>query len=271
VWQGVATNLVGSQRQPELVVTNVDGDSNPELRNLFNVTVYPTFLLVNKDGNKVLGRYLGPRKVFELSTWITDLIVAAENPVVKHQFDAADQGAHADLYPVFPYNGSVAAKVVGEQSLVSVSVGLSGNDFDDCAESDELKFTSPGVALLVHYPSTASSRALEADSNILSTTKVAEKLTVVDFMVSWCPHCQKLNPVWDQLSSRLAERTDVLVVKVDLEQHPDVKRDFGIHRFPTVVYFDAGKPMSFDEAHRFSGQRDAEHLQQWIDQISSPH
>jgi thiol-disulfide isomerase/thioredoxin len=205
----------------------VDGDSNPELRNLFNVTVYPTFLLVNKDGTKVLGRYLGPRKVFELSTWISDLIVADENPVVKHQFEPSEQGEHVDQFPVHPYTGP---KAFGEQNLVSVAVGVSGNDFDDCVDADELKFTSPGVALLVHYPSSTAARALEADSNMLSTTKVAEKLTIVDFMVSWCPHCQKLNPVWDTLSSQYAERKDLLVVKVDLEQHPDIKRDFGIHR-----------------------------------------
>jgi hypothetical protein len=40
-------------------------------------------------------------------------------------------------------------------------------------------------------------------------------------------------------------------------------------RFPTVVYFEPGKPMTFDESHRFSGQRDVEHIQQWIEQAAT--
>jgi thioredoxin-like negative regulator of GroEL len=263
VWKGVASNLVATQRQPQLVVSEVDGDQNPELRNLFNVTVYPTFLVVNKEGTKVLGRYLGPRKVFELSNWIEDLIVADENPIVKHEFQATEQGEHSDLHPVFPYSGGKAFGDV--QSLASLSVQVTGNDFDECLDSDEAKFTAPGVALLVHYSSDPKAiRAMEMDT--ISPATVPNKLTVVDFFASWCPHCQKLAPVWDSVSSHFAE-TDVAIGKVDVEAHADIKKAFGIHRFPTIMYFEAGKPMQPDEARRYTGPRDEQSLTQWITKL----
>jgi thioredoxin-like negative regulator of GroEL len=252
------------------VVGKVDGDASPELRALLNVTVYPTFLLINKDGTKVLGRYLGPRKVFELSNWIEDLIVAAENPVVKHQFELTEQGEHADLHPVFPYSGENAFKDTNKdaklatQALASVSVGLMGNEFDECLESDEAKFTAPGAALLVHYSS--DKHSLELDSQTVSTSTVPQKLTVIDFYASWCPHCQKLNPVWDQLTSELGA-DKVVIGKIEMETHTDVKKQFGIHRFPTIMYFEAGKPMAYDENRRYTGQRDVDHLKQWIQNL----
>jgi len=270
VWNGVAKNLVGTLKQPELVVSSVDGDVNPELRNIFNVTVYPTFVVVNKDGSKVLGRYLGPRKVFELSNWIEDLIVADENPVVKHQFDVSEQGSVPDLNPVYPYSGS---KAFGVQALASLesSLGVSGNDFDECVDSDEAKFTSPGVALLVHYASSTDVHALEMDIQTVSTQKIPQKPTVVDFMAPWCPHCQRLNPVWDAVSAEFSTSNEVIIGKVDTEAHPDVKREFGIHRFPTIMYFDAGKAMKFDEGHRYTGQRDSESLKKWIKDVVLHH
>lgn len=266
IWKGVSSNLVGTQRQPNLVVGKVNGDASPELRALLNVTVYPTFLMINKDGTKVLGRYLGPRKVFELSNWVEDMIVAAENPIIKHQFELSEQGDHNDLHPVFPYSGPEAfGEKMATQSLASIStgVGLMGNEFDECLESDEAKFTAPGAALLVHYSS--DKRSLELDSSSVSTSTIPQKLTVIDFYASWCPHCQKLNPVWDQLTAELGDK--VVVGKVEMETHTDVKKQFGIHRFPTIMYFEAGKPMAYDENRRYTGQRDVDHLKQWIQNL----
>jgi len=253
VWGGVAGHLVASEKQPDLIVAKVDGDASPELRSLFNVTVYPSFVLVDKEAQKSLGSYYGPRKTLQLSSWIQDAIIAAENPIVKHQFKVSD------------------GETEGEQTLASLeaSVGLTGNDFDECVESDEAKFTAPGVALLVHYSSATNAvHALEMDQETLSTKIVPTKPTVVDFMVSWCPHCQKLNPVWDSISTEFAT-SDVSVGKIDLERSPAVKADFGIHRFPTIMYFEAGKPMKIEEGHRYTGQRDAEHIRQWIQEMKA--
>lgn len=267
VWNGVSGNLVDTHRQPHLVVGKVNGDDHPELRTLFNVTVYPTFVLVNKQGTKVLGRYLGPRKVFELSSWIEDLIVADENPIVKHQFEKSDEGEHTDMHPVFPYTGSAAFGGVSEklapQSLVSLGATLGGNEFDECVDSDEAKFTAPGAALLVHYPSDGAVRSLEMESDQVGTEHIPDKLMVVDFYAPWCSHCQKLSPVWDAVAQKTGD--GVVVGKVDMEVHDDIKKQFGIHRFPTIMFFEPGQKMSYDEARRYTGQRDVEHLTQWIE------
>jgi protein disulfide-isomerase-like protein len=261
VWQGVSNNLVGSQRQPELFIGDVDGDSNPELRNLFNVTVYPTFVVVNKDGSKVLGRYLGPRKVFELSNWIEDLIVADNAPIVKHQFDVSEQGTHTDLNPVYPFSGPKAFPAVPDsQMLASVDASL----VDECLESDESKYTGMDTSALVHVSAdSADIHALEMDSSTVSPAIVPEKLMVIDFFAPWCPHCQHLAPVWDNVGTHFKDQ-NVVVGKVDVEAHPDVKNSFGVHRFPTIMYFEAGKPMQADENRRYKGARDEQSLENWI-------
>eukprot|EP00300_Choanocystis_sp_HF-7_P030057 c38808_g1_i1.p1 GENE.c38808_g1_i1~~c38808_g1_i1.p1 ORF type:complete len:581 (+),score=148.70 c38808_g1_i1:1-1743(+) len=267
VWSSVSGNLVSSKRQPDLVLNKVNGDANVELRHLFNVTVYPTFLLVNKDGTKVLGRYLGPRKAFELSTWIEDLIVADENPILKKKFLKSEEGEHIDHSPVFPYSGESAyPAAVGAQALAVLSSELSGNDFDECLASDEAKFTAPGAALLVQH--SADARSLEFDSTIVSVELVPDQLTVIDFYAPWCPHCQHLNPVWDTLSTQVE---GVRIGKVDTDAHADVKRAFGIRRFPTIMYFEPGKKMTFNESHRYTGQRDVEHLKQWVNDLKAKY
>jgi len=274
VWSAVSGNLISSQRQPNLVLGKVNGDASVDLRTLFNVTVYPTFLLINREGTTVLGRYLGPRKVYELSSWIEDLIVGAEYPIVKHEYTPSEQGPKIDFNPVYPYSGPTAwvtDKFPSAQALASVGmeVSLTGNDFDECLESDERKFTAPGAALLVHYSSdpAAKGRSLELDSHTISTDVAPTKLTVVDFFAPWCPHCQKLNPVWDSLSAEVTNQ-EVVVGKVDVETHSDVKKQFGIRRFPTIMYFPAGQKMTFDESRRYKGQRDVTHLKQWINEVS---
>merc|ERR1712070_774225 len=258
IFEKIAGNLITSKRQPNLLVTTVDGDKSPALRDLFQIEVYPTILLVNRDATKVMGRYLGPRKVYEISNWVEDLIVADENPIVKYEFDPqADKPATHDAYPVFPYEGKEA---FGDTSLMSLSTTLMGNDEDECTMMDEAKFTSPGAALLIHYGNEAR---YEMDGSQVSTSITPDKVMVIDFYEPWCPHCQKLHPVWDEVAKDF-EGKEVIVGKVNLENHPDVKKQFGIHKFPTIVYFEPGQPMRFNEEHRYKGKRQVGNLEDWV-------
>merc|ERR1719446_1380627 len=140
IFEKIAGNLITSKRQPNLLVTTVDGDKSPALRDLFQIEVYPTILLVNRDATKVM---------------------------------------------------------------------------------------------------------------------------VLDFYEPWCPHCQKLHPVWDEVAKDF-EGKEVVVGKVNLENHPDVKKQFGIHKFPTIVYFEPGQPMRFNEEHRYKGKRQVGNLEDWV-------
>ena len=61
---------------------------------------------------------------------------------------------------------------------------------------------------------------------------------MVDFWATWCGPCKMVAPMIAQIA---AERDDVQVAKVDVDQVPDVASEFGIAAIPTVVYFKDGK------------------------------
>ena len=65
-----------------------------------------------------------------------------------------------------------------------------------------------------------------------------EKPVVVDFWATWCGPCMKLGPVLEEIAT---ERTDIIVAKVDVDQHPEFAAELGIDAIPAVFCFRNGK------------------------------
>lgn len=61
---------------------------------------------------------------------------------------------------------------------------------------------------------------------------------LVDFWASWCGPCRMLAPIIDEIA---AERSDVKVCKVNVDEEPELARRFGVMSIPTVVLFENGK------------------------------
>lgn len=61
---------------------------------------------------------------------------------------------------------------------------------------------------------------------------------LVDFWATWCGPCRMLAPVIEELS---AERPDLKVCKVDIDQNPELAQRFGVMSIPTVILFRGGK------------------------------
>jgi thioredoxin 1 len=61
---------------------------------------------------------------------------------------------------------------------------------------------------------------------------------LVDFWAPWCGPCQMLGPIIEELSHEL---TDVKVVKVDVDQAPEVSSKYGVSGIPTVILFKDGQ------------------------------
>src|SRR5262245_38169054 len=66
----------------------------------------------------------------------------------------------------------------------------------------------------------------------------SEKAAVVDFWATWCAPCRALAPAVEALA---AERPDLLVGKVDVDQHPELAGRFGVTSIPAVLVFRGGK------------------------------
>ena len=62
---------------------------------------------------------------------------------------------------------------------------------------------------------------------------------LVDFYADWWGPCKMLAPVLAQLAS---DRSDIAVVKVNVDEAPETAAAYGIMNIPTMILFRDGKP-----------------------------
>ncbi|MGM9947122.1 thioredoxin [Floccifex sp.] len=66
-----------------------------------------------------------------------------------------------------------------------------------------------------------------------------ENLVLVDFFATWCGPCKMLAPVLEKVQETLNDK--VKIVKVDVDQSPDLAAQFGVMAVPTMILFKNGK------------------------------
>ena len=82
--------------------------------------------------------------------------------------------------------------------------------------------------------------------------------TLVDLWAPWCGPCRIIAPALTQLSR---ERPGALrVVKVDVDQAPEVSTRLGVQGIPTMILFDRGT-----EIGRQVGAVPLERIRSWVD------
>ena len=62
-------------------------------------------------------------------------------------------------------------------------------------------------------------------------------VVVVDFYADWCGPCQMLAPLLEQLE----KETSIKIVKINVNEIPDIARAFRIMSIPTLMLFKDGK------------------------------
>ena len=67
---------------------------------------------------------------------------------------------------------------------------------------------------------------------------IAGKKCLVDFYAVWCGPCSMLAPTIDKIAY---ERGDINVLKVDVDQNPDIARRYNVRSIPTLILFDPGQ------------------------------
>lgn len=63
--------------------------------------------------------------------------------------------------------------------------------------------------------------------------------TLVDFFATWCGPCKAMQPVLDQLKKDMGD--SIRIIKIDVDQNPDVAEKFKIRGVPTFVFFKSGE------------------------------
>ena len=85
---------------------------------------------------------------------------------------------------------------------------------------------------------------------------ISEGIVVVDFFANWCGPCRMLGPVLEELSN---SRSEVKVVKIDVDQEEDLARRFGVMSIPALYLFKDGK-----QVDNKVGFMPLEDLTEWI-------
>jgi len=62
---------------------------------------------------------------------------------------------------------------------------------------------------------------------------------LVDFWAEWCGPCHAIAPVLDQIAD---ERADLKVVKLNIDEEPEIAQRYGVMSIPTLILFKGGEP-----------------------------
>ena len=69
----------------------------------------------------------------------------------------------------------------------------------------------------------------------------SEKPVLLDFWASCCGPCRMVSPIVDEIA---AERGDIKVGKVNVDEQPELAAQFGVMSIPTLVVMKGGKVAS---------------------------
>eukprot|EP00698_Gefionella_okellyi_P019194 TRINITY_DN5853_c0_g1_i1.p1 TRINITY_DN5853_c0_g1~~TRINITY_DN5853_c0_g1_i1.p1 ORF type:complete len:358 (-),score=99.23 TRINITY_DN5853_c0_g1_i1:33-1106(-) len=84
----------------------------------------------------------------------------------------------------------------------------------------------------------------------------------VEFFAPWCGHCKKLAPDYEIVADAFANSKDVIVAKVDADEHKSLGSRFGVQGFPTLKFF----PKGSKDPEDYSGGRSVDELVDFINQ-----
>jgi thioredoxin 1 len=67
----------------------------------------------------------------------------------------------------------------------------------------------------------------------------SDKPVLVDFWAEWCGPCKMVGPVLEEIAAEHADK--IRIVKLNIDENPEVARKYGIMSIPTMSVFVGGE------------------------------
>ena len=100
------------------------------------------------------------------------------------------------------------------------------------------------------------SELILTSENFEASVLQAQKPVIVDFWAPWCGPCKVMSPIIESLAM---EMEDMIVGKVNVDEHSAIAQKFNILSIPTFIIFKGGQVVE-----QFSGSMSKDQLREKI-------
>ena len=92
-----------------------------------------------------------------------------------------------------------------------------------------------------------------------NATLLVKDNTIIEFWATWCPHCQRMIPIYEEISKIFP---DIDCYRMEAEKYPDVAEQFGVESYPTFIFI-----KSYGEMEKYVGEMSVDTFSKMIGDV----
>ncbi|MDG4774102.1 MULTISPECIES: thioredoxin [Micromonosporaceae] len=79
------------------------------------------------------------------------------------------------------------------------------------------------------------------EASFATDVLMSDKPVLVDFWAEWCQPCRKVAPLLEEIATEMGDK--VSIVKLNIDENPEIARRYRVMSVPTLTVFKAGEPV----------------------------